>query len=109
MTAHAILINDRDNVVTLLEDAPAGPISIVGESPIQCLELGEPVESGHKVALSTIPAGGEVIKYGIAIGLATQTIEAGRWVHLHNCRSNLDTCSSTLDLKTGAPSDTEYT
>jgi altronate dehydratase small subunit len=108
MAAQGILVNARDNVITLLEDAAAGPVTVVGESQIKCLELGEPVERGHKAALCRIPAGGEVIKYGIAIGLATQTIEAGQWVHLHNCRSSLDARSSTLDLKTGAPSDTKY-
>jgi hypothetical protein len=109
MTVHGILINAEDNVITLLENAASGPVAVVGETQIKCLELGEPIESGHKVALRTIPAGETVIKYGISIGLATQTIEAGRWVHLHNCRSNLDARSSTLDLKTGAPSDTKYT
>jgi altronate dehydratase small subunit len=108
MAVHGILINAGDNVITLLEDATAGPVTVVGESQIKSLELGEAVERGHKAALCTIPAGGELIKYGIAIGVATQTIEAGQWVHLHNCRSSLDARSSTLDLKTGAPSDTEY-
>jgi altronate dehydratase small subunit len=108
MAVHGILINARDNVITLLEDALPGPVAVVGESQTKSLELREPIQSGHKVALGTIPAGAEVIKYGIVIGLATQTIEAGRWVHLHNCRSSLDARSSTLDLKTGAPSDTKY-
>jgi hypothetical protein len=42
-----------------------------------------------------------VIKYGVTIGLATRDIDAGEWVHLHNCRSLLDEGSSTLDLHTG--------
>lgn len=103
-----IQVNPADNVVTLLGDAPAGPIDVVGDGQTKRLELREPIERGHKAALRAIAAGEEVVKYGIAIGNATKQIEIGQWVHLHNCRSQLDQRSSTLDLKTGAPTDTHY-
>src|SRR5690606_37566091 len=38
----------------------------------------------HKVAIRRIPSGAEVKKYGQVIGVATQDIEPGSHVHLHN-------------------------
>lgn len=98
-------VNARDNVATLLDDAN-GPLQVLGSAP-QELQLLEPVSLGHKVALRDIPAGEAVVKYGVRIGHATQAIPRGAWVHLHNLASDLDERSSTLDLHSGAPKDTE--
>lgn len=43
---------------------------------------------GHKIALARIPKGAQVTKYGLSIGSATQDIQAGDHVHLHNVESN---------------------
>jgi hypothetical protein len=48
------------------------------------------------------------VKYGVTIGVATEPIGAGTWVHTHNCRSELDERSHTLDRHTGAPTDIKY-
>lgn len=48
------------------------------------------IPAGHKIALSDIPQGGAVIKYGQVIGRATKPIPAGAWVHSHNLGSHLD-------------------
>ena len=40
--------------------------------------------------------------------MATREIEAGRWVHLHNLASSFDERSSSLDVHTGAATDTKY-
>ena len=45
------------------------------------LVLREAVPQGHKVALRTIEAEAQVLRYGVAIGYALQRIEAGAWVH----------------------------
>jgi hypothetical protein len=102
--ARAFLIHPSDNVATLLEEA-SGTVRVVGPSP-QEIVLGESIGASHKVAVCAIAAGGPVIKYGVVIGHATQPIARGAWVHLHNLRSALDDRSSTLDLHTGAPTDT---
>jgi len=47
----------------------------------------DPVPHGHKVALTDIAAGDQVLKYGQPIGIATQDIAAGEHVHEHNLRS----------------------
>lgn len=50
------------------------------------LVLSEPIGQGHKVALTDVPAGAEVIRYGVVIGRATEHIPAGGWVHEQRLR-----------------------
>ena len=47
------------------------------------------VENGHKYALTDIPKGAPVIKYGNPIGYATCDIRAGEHVHSHNLATAL--------------------
>jgi altronate dehydratase small subunit len=101
-------IHDSDNVATLIEDANAEPVRVFGATKETVITLIESMPLGHKVALSAIEPGGLVIKYGIPIGTATREIRPGEWVHLHNCRSQVDERSSTLDFETGAATDTVY-
>jgi hypothetical protein len=56
--------------------------------------------------LNDIATGEAVVKFGVRIGHATQPIRRGAWVHLHNLASDLDQRSGTLDLNSGAPTDT---
>lgn len=75
-----IRLDPRDNVAVAL--APLKP----GEEVLDVI-LAEPIALGHKLALVAIPEGGEVIKYGEVIGIATAAIEPGGHVHVHNVRS----------------------
>jgi len=101
-------VNPDDNVAVVLEDANAGDVlKVVGKST-EVITLIEAIEYGHKVALKPIQTNDVVIKYGIAIGHATQAIHVGETVHLHNCASNYDARSSSFDPKTGAAIDTQY-
>jgi altronate hydrolase len=52
--------------------------------------LRDDIPSGHKFALTPIPPGSPVIKYGYPIGLSTADISAGQHIHVHNLRSALD-------------------
>ena len=100
-------IHPGDNTAVLLDDAAAGDeIEIVGGTGT--IVLRQDIEYGHKVALADIPAGEAVVKYGICIGHGTQQIRVGEWVHLHNCASDYDERSATLDVHTGAVTDTVY-
>ena len=45
--------------------------------------------AGHKIALADIKKGEKVIKYGYPIGVATQDIKKGDFVHTHNLASAL--------------------
>lgn len=82
-----IKINDNDNVVVALTDIKAGD-EILG------VTVKEEVARGHKIALSDIAEGENIIKYGYPIGHAKKPITAGEWVHTHNVATNLD---STLE------------
>ena len=100
-------INPEDNTAVMLDDAAAGDeIEIVGS--IGVVVLKDAIEYGHKVALADIPIGAEVVKYGICIGRSSLSIKKGAWVHLHNCASNYDERSATLNVHTGAVTDTVY-
>lgn len=69
-----IKINEKDNVAVCLEG-----------------EL-----NGHKIALTDIKKGENVIKYGYPIGHAIEDIKAGEHVHTHNIKTNL---SGVLEYK----------
>ncbi|MCU4677082.1 altronate dehydratase family protein [Catenovulum sp. 2E275] len=47
------------------------------------------IEKGHKIALTNLQVGDDIIKYGAPIGHATQAINAGDWVHVDNVKTNL--------------------
>jgi altronate hydrolase len=54
---------------------------VVGE---RTFTLRGPVKLGHKIAVERIPKGARVVKYGQAIGVTTEHVEPGDWVHTHN-------------------------
>ena len=101
-------IHSSDNVATMLDDAPAGQVTILGQESESHISITEPIQLGHKVALHDIQPGEAIIKYGVLIGRASIPIQRGSWVHLHNCRSDFDERSQTLDVHTGAAKDTRY-
>ena len=101
-------VTEKDNVATALSDLEPGQVKVHGAGDISSAACLEPVMNGHKIALVPIRAGEPVVKYGVVIGQATADIAPGTWVHLHNMKSLYDERSSTLDLYTGAPTDTQY-
>lgn len=80
MTA-ILRISERDNVATALEALEPGREVTAGDLVVVVTERIPP---GHKVALATIEAGAQVVKYGSPIGLACRRIGAGTHVHVHN-------------------------
>ncbi len=104
------IIDPADNVATMLDDAQASAkLEVLGTSGGAVdLSAGENISLGHKVAIADIADGQGVIKYGVSIGLAAGMIRRGQWVHLHNCVSHVDQRSGTLDLHSGAATDTRY-
>jgi hypothetical protein len=100
-------LNPADNVATLLDDVAGGVVRVLGGGDAT-VTASEPIKLGHKIALCAIARGQAVVKFGVPIGRATADIAAGQWVHLHNCASELDQRSQTLDVHTGAVTDTKY-
>jgi len=105
----AFCINSADNVATLLDDMrePA-VVQILGAATVREVVSFEPIVLGHKIAFRAIAKGEAIVKFGVPIGHASKDIRAGEWVHLHNCESAFDERSQTLDLHTGAATDTKY-
>ena len=80
----ALRMTPDDNVVTALDDLDAGHRLSVEDGTV---ELIDDVPFGHKFAIRAIGAGEEITKYGYVIGRATEEIEPGAWVHVHNVES----------------------
>jgi len=74
-------ISERDNVATALEVLEPGREVAAGDLAIV---VRERIPAGHKVALTTIEAGAQVVKYGSPIGVACRRIDIGTHVHVHN-------------------------
>lgn len=103
----AFQIHPDDNVATLVDDAPAGSsVAILGGFTAEPMVAREPMARGHKLALRDLPVEAPVLKFGVRIGHTTAPVSAGAWLHLHNLASDHDERSGSLDLHTGAPTDT---
>ena len=85
----AMRIDPKDNTATALNDLTAGEtVSLVSKSgPVGKITVKQDIPLGHKLALTTIDKGEKVLKYGEVIGLATQPISKGDYVHIHNVES----------------------
>ncbi len=79
-----LLLSPSDNVLVARETAPEGT-----EVPLEggAVMLARPIPLAHKIARHDIAAGDRILKYGMPIGIATETIPAGAHVHVHNIRS----------------------
>lgn len=89
MKKQAVVINEKDNVATVVDNLPAESVVsfFIGQTEQQ-LKLLENIPSGHKFAIKKIPRNGDVLKYGESIGSATREINPGEHVHIHNMQSN---------------------
>ena len=87
----AMRINPDDNTATALGDIEAGEtISLVSKSgPVGEMTATQAVPFGHKLAVADVKNGEKVLKYGEVIGLATQPISKGDYIHTHNVASAL--------------------
>lgn len=81
----AIVVDERDNVATALEDLPAHEaIEIQVGAEIRLVSLLEAIPFGYKFAIQSIPHEHAIWKYGKSIGKSTKLIEVGALVHSHN-------------------------
>lgn len=86
----ALKVNDKDNVATIFaNDVKEGMAVNIrdkkGNSVTETVRADIPY--GHKVAVKPIRKGEPIVKYGEEIGVATQDIETGDYVHVHNLDS----------------------
>jgi len=85
----AVQVDGRDNVATVTSDVSEGEVVEVlsPEGDILRLRALDDISFGHKIALTDLDQGEEVVKYGETIGIASRPIRAGSWVHTHNVES----------------------
>ncbi|MDR2442623.1 MAG: UxaA family hydrolase [Deltaproteobacteria bacterium] len=86
----AIKVNDNDNVATIFAQntSDGSQIEVVdkkGQS--EMLKVIGNIPYGHKIALSDIAPGAQILKYGESIGAASKAIKKGEYVHVHNLDS----------------------
>ena len=79
-----LILNPKDNCATALEDIPQG-IRINIEDEI--IDVHHKIPLGHKFAIRNIKWEEYIIKYGEIIGIATEDIKQGDWIHTHNITS----------------------
>jgi altronate dehydratase len=82
MKPNVIVINPKDNVAIALDAIKEGEAVKLPDS--QEFATVEDIPYSHKIALSDITAGCNIIKYGEIIGEAKEDIKKGQWVHTHN-------------------------
>jgi altronate dehydratase len=82
-----IITDASDNVATAIIDLELGEQLVVKGRGI---ELMNEIPFGHKFALTDLPRGAYVIKYGARIGRVTQPISKGDHVHIHNVEDIVD-------------------
>lgn len=88
MKKNAVVIHPEDCVATAVQPLSAGAeaLMFVGDKELR-VTLREAIPVGHKFAIHPVAFHGEVYKYGESIGRATQEIQVGDYVHVHNVES----------------------
>jgi altronate hydrolase len=76
-----VYLHRDDNICLAARPLDRGDRIVAGD---RAVTLRGPVKLGHKIAVQPIPRGARVVKYGQAIGVTTQDVEPGDWVHCHN-------------------------
>ena len=81
-----MIINKKDNVAVALKKIEKGfCVQWEGKN----VELQEEIPQGHKFLIKDVKKGEDIIKYGNPIGHATEDLQAGAWIHIHNMKTNL--------------------
>lgn len=76
-----LILDPRDNIAIAAQDLRPGERALLDDREIL---VRDDVPRGHKVALTALPAGTDVLRYGEVIGATTAAVAAGEHVHVHN-------------------------
>lgn len=88
MEINGLLMDEKDNVVTCVMEVSAGELVVYRRGEETCtLTAAERIPCCHKIALTDLGKGEEVIKYGELIGKTTETVKKGHWVSHNNIYS----------------------
>jgi len=92
-----LVLKETDNVAVARAPLADGTIVTVGD---RRLTIHGDVPAGHKVAISDIETQAPVFKYGYQIGVASEQIKAGDYLHTHNVQFSSHTKPSPDDFGT---------
>lgn len=87
----ALIVHPDDNVANLIGPGKSGQrvhCTVEGRDGVETIELLDDLPSNHKLARRDIKPEEPIIKYGLNIGTASQSIRRGQHVHAHNIESN---------------------
>jgi len=83
MAQKVLQINDSDNVLVALTDLPKNDtLEYRGKQYV----LVSDIASKHKFAMTSLNTGDGIIMYGVLVGKATQPIQKGELIHVHNIK-----------------------
>ena len=84
-----LIHNEGDAVAVAVQDIEPGTYRAVYMDSDREVSISatETIPLGHKVALVRLDEGGDVIEYGVRVGVTRQPVQAGQHVHVHNIRS----------------------
>ncbi len=88
MNDKLLKIHSTDNVAVALADLSAGTVCPLEEA--LTITMQEDIPFGHKVAVTALKSGADIIKYGQPIGHATKYIAPGQHIHTQNLKTNLE-------------------
>ena len=78
LTKHAIVMNSKDNVATVVENVePGSDVRVKSSDGETTVMVKENIPAGHKFAIAGIAVGQPAVKYGETIGVATHNILVG--------------------------------
>ena len=80
----AMKLAPEDNVAVALRPLHAGEAVVLDGV---ALVVDRDIAVGHKLAARAIAPGETILKYNSPIGVATEAIAAGAYVHTHNVKS----------------------
>lgn len=72
-----VKIKEQDNVAIAVREIQVGTEIMDG------VAANQDIPQAHKIALCDIPAGGEIIRYGVILGYAKKPISKGDWINEH--------------------------
>jgi len=88
MASKSIVMNSKDNIATTLEDLTKGEdVKVEIKGDVKNIKINDDIPFGHKFSIVEIKKGSDVVKYGEVIGMASEDIKKGDYVHVHNLES----------------------
>ena len=96
-----IKVHEKDNVAIAVKDIQKG--TCVADGTFALTDIPQ----AHKIALTDIPKGGEVIRYGVVLGTMEEDAPAGTWINEENLQMapapDLDSMSFATNIARKLP------